>query len=67
MLDYMYRQLGQLTVVTNRPDVVDPSKALLNRSLDVKSAALVYLSVHIRHEGQLGIIGVSTVFFEAYP
>jgi hypothetical protein len=68
MLDYMYRQLEQLAVVNNLPNVVDPSKALLNRSLDVKSAVLVYLSVHIRHEGELGIIGMSTVsLLEAYP
>lgn len=68
MLDYMYRQLGQLEIVAvdDLLEIVVPSKALLNRSLDVKSAALLYLSVHIRHEGN-GIIGTARrVFLEAY-
>jgi hypothetical protein len=70
MLDYMYRQLGQLEIVAgdDLPNTVIPSKALQNRSMDVKSAALAYLSVHIRHEGgRLGIIGMFAVFLEAYP
>jgi hypothetical protein len=70
MLDYMYRQLEQLEIVAgdDLPNAAIPSKALQNRSMDVKSAALVYLSVHIRYEGgRLGIIGMFAVFLEAYP
>jgi hypothetical protein len=63
----MYRQLGQLAIVADLPHDVDPSRALLNRSLDVKTAALVYLSVHIRHDGELGIIGMSAVCLDTYP
>jgi hypothetical protein len=68
MLDYMYRQLGQLEIVAvdNLPETVVPSKALLNRSLDVKSAALLYLSVHIRHEGN-GIIGTARSILRSLP
>lgn len=58
-LDYIYRQLGQLTAIQSLPDSVVPPQALINRATDVKSAVLVYVAVHIRHEGiRCGIIGM---------
>jgi hypothetical protein len=59
MLDYIHRQLGQLEVVDNLPDSSVPATALINRSIDVKSAALAYVAMHIRHEsGRLGALGI---------
>jgi len=67
MLDYMYRHLGQLAVVDDLPDIMVPSIPLSNRALDVKSAALIYLAVHIRHQGnRLGITGMSNALLETY-
>jgi hypothetical protein len=58
-LDYIYRQLGQLTGIQSLPDSVVPPQALINRATDVKSAVLVYVAVHIRYEGiRCGIIGM---------
>jgi hypothetical protein len=58
ILDYIYRQLGQLGVINNLPDSGVRPIALMNRALDVKSAAMTYIAVHIIHESnRLGIIG----------
>jgi hypothetical protein len=62
-LDYIHRQLGQLEVTAHFPDALTPTTAVINRALDVKSAVLVYISVHIRHESNtLGIVGICSDF-----
>ena len=59
VLGYIHRQLGQLKVVDSLPDSGVPPTALINRSLDVKSAALTYIAIHICHEsGRLGTLGI---------
>lgn len=58
MLDYISRQLGQLDIVQRLPDTGVPSDQLVNRAMDVLSASLKYLAVHIdRESARLGIIG----------
>jgi hypothetical protein len=58
MLDYISRQLGQLDIVQKLPDAGVPSDQLANRAMDVLSASLKYLAVHIHRESaRLGIIG----------
>jgi hypothetical protein len=59
VLDYIHRQLSQLKVVNDLPDSCVPPTALINRAVDVKSCALEYVAVHIRHEsGLLGTLGI---------
>ena len=63
ILLHIYRQLGELNVVTDLPNTDIPPTALINRALDVKSAVLTYLAVHICHESsRLGIIGIFSFF-----
>ena len=58
-LDYISRQLGQLQIVRRLPDVDVQSEQLVNRAIDVISAALKYLAVQIRHSANpLGVLGM---------
>jgi hypothetical protein len=67
MLDYIHRQLGQLKILNDLPRIDISCIALENRALDVESAVLTYLAVHICREGnRLGIIGNSFVRPETY-
>ena len=57
-LDYVYRQLGQLRVIESLPKSKVPSEALVNSALDVKSAVMMYIAVHLSHQYiRLGIGG----------
>jgi hypothetical protein len=57
-IDYISRQLARLEVIERLPDAGVKTDQLVNRALDVLSASLNYLSLHIRHEsGRLGILG----------
>jgi hypothetical protein len=57
-LDYVYRQLGQLRIIKNLPKSEVPSEALVNSALDVKSAVVMYIAVHLSHQcNRLGIGG----------
>jgi hypothetical protein len=59
-LDYINRQLGQLKVITELPDSGVPPITLINRAVDVKSAALTYIAVRIHHQsGRFGTLGIS--------
>lgn len=56
-LDYISRQFGQLQIVEQIPDGVG-SLELVNRAIDVKSSAFVFLAALIRHESRgLGVTG----------
>ena len=66
MLDYLYYQLGQLAVVNNLPEIGVPPTGLLNRALDVRSATLIYISVHIHQESRFGITGMFALYLKAY-
>jgi hypothetical protein len=53
MLDYICQQVEQLAVAENLPN-----EAVINRALDVRSASMQYLAVHIRHDSTpLAILG----------
>ena len=57
-MDYISRQLGLLEIIDRLPDAGVRRDALVNRTADVFSAALMYLAVHIRHESnRLGVLG----------
>lgn len=59
-LDYISRQLEQIEIIQQLPEADMPSAQLENRAMDVVSASLTFLAVHINHElGTLGIIGKS--------
>lgn len=63
MLDYISQQLGQLEIIKSLPEAGVPPDQLVNRSLDVLSAAIDYLAVHIRRESaRLGIIRYRSYF-----
>lgn len=50
-LNYIHWQLGKLKVVDELPENDVCPKTLLNRMLDVKSAVLTYIAMHICHKG----------------
>jgi hypothetical protein len=58
-LDYISQQIEQLKIINGLPENVDAgADALVRRAIDVVSASLLYLAVHIRRESSsLGIIG----------
>jgi hypothetical protein len=57
-LDYISRQLALLEITNRLPDAGVQSDQLVHRTMDVFSAALTYVAVHISHESnQLGVIG----------
>ena len=59
-LDYIARQLDHLKVISQLPDSIVPTDDVVNRAIDVRSASLNYIAVHIRHESQyFGIIGTN--------
>lgn len=49
-LDYISRQLGALQIIEKLPEAGVETDQLVNRALDVISAALNYLSAHIIQE-----------------
>jgi hypothetical protein len=57
-LDYIARRLNQLKVISQLPETIMPADDLVNRAMDVRTASLNYIAVHIRHESQyFGIAG----------
>lgn len=48
-LDYISRRLGQLDIIRNLPDTEFLSQELINSALDVQSASMIYLTVHVRY------------------
>jgi hypothetical protein len=58
MLDYIARQLIQLDITKQLPDVRASMDPLINRATDVLSAAFCYLDMCIRREAHwLGVFG----------
>jgi hypothetical protein len=58
MLDYICQQVEQLAVAENLPNDLEQREAVINRALDVRSASMQYLAVHIRHDSTpLAILG----------
>lgn len=58
MLDYICQQVEQLAVAENLPHDLEQREAVINRALDVRSASMHYLAIHIRHDSTpLGMLG----------
>jgi hypothetical protein len=61
-LEFICQQLEQLDVVGRVPDDLRQRDFIINRAMDVRSASLLYLALHIRHDATpLGIFGISLV------
>jgi hypothetical protein len=46
----MCQQLEQLKIIDNLPTDVDERELVVNRGLDIRSACMIYLGIHIRHD-----------------
>jgi hypothetical protein len=54
----MSQQLEQLKIVDKLPDDIDERESVVNRGLDIRSACMIYLGIHIRHNAtMLGTVG----------
>jgi hypothetical protein len=54
----MCQQLGQLEIIDTLPVDIGKYEAVVNRGLDIRSACMVYLGIHIRHDATpLGNVG----------
>ena len=57
-LNFMYQQLEQLEILDTLPEELEQRESVVNRAIDVRSAAMIYLAVNIRHQTTaLGDIG----------
>lgn len=50
MLDYICQLLEQMAVLEVLPNDLEQREFVINRALDVRSAAMLYLATHIRDE-----------------
>jgi hypothetical protein len=50
-LDYLSAKIGELNI--NLPQDLDYHHVVINRAMDVRSAALLFLSSHIKHDNTL--------------
>src|SRR5436190_14506142 len=67
-LDFMSQQLEQLEIIDNLSADVGKHESIVNRGLDIRSACMVYLGIHIRHAATpLGNFGEFrfAIFFNA--
>jgi hypothetical protein len=59
-MDYLCQQLGQLDIASDLPDNFHRREVVINRAMDVRSACMLYLASHIRHDatsfGTMGTI-----------
>jgi hypothetical protein len=66
VLDYFSQQLEELEVVSVLPDDIEQRDYVLNRALDVRSASMLYLAVHLHHGSTaFGTLGTATSSFNA--
>jgi hypothetical protein len=63
-LDYIARRLNQLKVIAQLPSTISPTDDVVNRAMDVRTASLKYIAVHIRHESQYFGIAGTYIFAE---
>jgi hypothetical protein len=49
-LDYICHQVGQLGIVDTIPSDLEQRDVVINRAIDVRSAAMLYLALHIQHD-----------------
>ena len=65
-LDYMCQQLEQLAILDVIPDDLEQREFVIGRALDVRSAAMLYLALNIKHDATFwGIPG--TMFSQTLP
>lgn len=63
-LEFIQHQLQRLEVINELPESEVRPTTLINRAMDVESAVLTFIAVHIRHESnRLGLIGSSLCSF----
>jgi len=59
----MYQQSQQLAIIEVLPDDIEYTETLTNRALDVRTASMVFLAVHICHnKTPLGTLGIIVLF-----
>ena len=62
-MEYMCQLLRQIEAVEKFSDDLD-NESLVNRAIDVRSASMLYLAAHVRHDkNRLGEIGASPIAF----
>ena len=63
-MDYLCQQLGQLDIANDLPDNFDQREVVINRAMDVRSACMLYLALHIRHDAtSFGTMGTYNLRF----
>jgi len=61
MLDYLCQQLEQLAILDIIPEDLEQRDFVINRALDVRSAAMLFLAMNIRHDSTF--LGIPGMFF----
>lgn len=57
-LDFMSQQLEQLKIIDRLPTDIHEHESVVSRGLDIRSACMIYLGIHIRHDATpLGYMG----------
>lgn len=57
-LDYLCQQIGHLDVTSSVPEEIGKREVLIDRSVDVRTACMLYITAHIRYNATLlGIVG----------
>ena len=57
-LDYISQQFAQLSVLAALPSDIEEREFIVNRALDVRSAAMLHLAISIRYDSApLGTLG----------
>ena len=54
VLEFIAQQFSQLAVLKTIPDDLEQREFVVNRALDVRSAAMSYLATSIRHDSTPG-------------
>jgi hypothetical protein len=49
-LNFMYQTLEQLEILDILPETLEQRESVVNRAIDVRSAAMMYLAVNIHHQ-----------------
>ena len=62
-LDYLCYQIGQLDI--DLPQDLDYRHVVVNRAMDVRSAVMLFLASHIKHDAT--VFGTAGIFFISLP
>ena len=62
-MEYLSQQFAHLEMMNVLPDDLEQRDLVVNRALDVRSAAMMYLAVRIRHDATtLGTPGANPMY-----